>query len=154
MAWSSKVVTPTASTGEIVWQLGGPTPTLELTSGADTAFADQHNPQQLPNGNVLMFDNGDFQDANAFSEAAEFALDLDAGTYERVWNWDWTGDEIAYLMGDVTRFDNGNTFTNWGASGALVEVTASGEVVWQYEGALGSILGFSDFQTQLGVPVR
>lgn len=140
--------------GTVVWEAGGPTPTLTLSGSADTAFEDQHNPYTLPNGNLLMFDNGPFDLADGFSELAEYEIDTTNHTYTRVWNFDWTGDEVTYLMGDVTRLDNGNTFSNWGISGAMVEVDSGGNVVWQYVSELATTYGFSEFNETMGAPVR
>lgn len=137
--------------GDIVWQMGGDESTMELQGGADTSFMFQHNPQLLANGNVLMFDNGNFQDRSEHSEASEYRIDPSGGTYERVWNFDDGEAHLAQLMGDVTRMANGNTFVNWGAAGQLTEVTEDGEIVWDWQGD-GSILGFTDVRTQLGVP--
>lgn len=142
-------VTKISLAGDVDW-LVGPAGDWTLTSGAETGFAFQHNPYLLPNGNLLVFDNGDFAEQNNYSEASEYSLDVGAKTYERVWNFDWNADESVFLLGDVERFDSGNTLINWGASGTIMEVTSSGDITWQIVSGVGQVFGFSEFSHGIG----
>lgn len=55
----------------------------------------QHSPILLPNGNVMVFDNGDnrnyvptgFDSPSAYSRAVEYAIDEENGTIQQVWSY-------------------------------------------------------------------
>ncbi|MFH1469052.1 MAG: aryl-sulfate sulfotransferase [Pseudomonadota bacterium] len=111
-----------------------------------------HAFQILPDGHVLMYDNGSSE--RGWSRVVEYALDEDSMTSEIVWQypgrlaWDpWW----AAAWGDVERLENGNTLINASAGtntpaetvSRLFEVTPEGDTVWQawlYQG-LGLELG-------------
>lgn len=145
--------------GTVDWVIGATEYSPESTytfTGEDSAFSDQHNAHELANGNVLMLDNGPYcSDVDCYSEATEYALDDTNGTFTEVWNYEWTRDNVVFLMGDVQRFeDDGNTLINWGAKGELMEVTQSGEVVWDLYSALGAVFAFGNQYETVGGVVR
>lgn len=126
------------SNGEIIWRLGGRH--NQFTALTDSVkFSYQHAVRRLPNGNITIFDNGDFRDTNItrdpvnnpdnstnlFSRAAEFKLDEVNHTVKLVWQYinDIT-NSYAYAMGYVQRLSNGNTIIGWGTGyPTLTEVT-------------------------------
>lgn len=110
--------------GEILWACKD-----EGTFGADL-FAEPHDPYLLPNGNVLMFDNGRYREP-LFSRALELAIDPEQGTAEIAWQYRETPDFYSDIMGDANRLSNGNTLVVDATSGRLVEVTPEGEKVWE-----------------------
>ena len=108
------------ASGEIVWELGYDT------------LAQQHDPNMLPNGNVLIFDNGSHRrDAGLpFSRAVE----VNPVNNEVV--WEYTDNPAynffsAYISG-ARRLPNGNTLITEGQFGRMFQVTPDGEVVWEY----------------------
>ncbi|MCD6284801.1 MAG: aryl-sulfate sulfotransferase [Anaerolineae bacterium] len=112
-------------TGQIVWAWGPG----ELDG--------QHKPHMLPNGNLLIFDNGTLR---GYSRVIE----LNPLTEEIVWEYVAEPKESfcsRYISG-AQRLPNGNTLICEGASCHLFEVTPDKEVVWDYvspfkeEGAL------------------
>ena len=77
--------------GELVHWLGPTRPTLELVGDGQWHFA-QHAPELQPNGNLLIYDNGNgrtqgMDDANDFTRTVEYSIDLQAGTIEQVWEY-------------------------------------------------------------------
>jgi uncharacterized protein (UPF0248 family) len=117
---TSTVVRISRKTGDIVWKLGQPT-----VSG-------QHAPTPLPNGNVLIFDNGVHRpdDSMPYSRVIE----VDPKTNEIVWKYQ---DSPAWnffspRMGGAQRLPNGNTLITESSYGRIFEVTKEGEVVWEY----------------------
>src|SRR5205814_10156115 len=93
----STVVMIERATGSIIWRLGPPT------------LAQQHDPRPLPNGNVLIFDNGTHRADNpaTFSRVIE----VDPRTNAVVWEYaDQSLFEFfsPYISG-AQRLANGNT---------------------------------------------
>lgn len=108
------------ASGEITWELGYET------------LAQQHDPNMLPNGNVLIFDNGSHRrDAGLpFSRAIE----VNPATNEIVWEY---ADNPAYnffssYISGARRLPNGNTLITEGQFGRMFQVTPEGEVVWEF----------------------
>ncbi len=116
----STVVMIERATGDIIWQLGSP------------PLAQQHDPRPLPNGNILIFDNGTHRrdHPGTFSRVIE----VDPRTSAIVWQYsDPSMFEFfsPYISG-AQRLANGNTLICEGIHGRLFEVTSGGEVVWEY----------------------
>ena len=108
------------ASGEIVWRLG------------PEVLAQQHDPTLLPNGNVLIFDNGAFRPwiALPFSRVIE----VDPRSNEIVWEYQ---DAPLYAffspyISGARRLAGGNTLITEGFSGRMFQVTPEGEVVWEY----------------------
>jgi hypothetical protein len=116
----STVVMVERATGNIVWQLGSP------------PLAQQHDPRPLPNGNILIFDNGTHRRDRP--ETFSRVIEVDPRTNEIVWQY--TDPALfefysPYISG-AQRLPNGNTLICEGIFGRLFEVTHAGEVVWEY----------------------
>ncbi len=108
------------STGEIVWRLGG------------EVLAQQHDPSLLPNGNILVYDNGSHsgQHPLPFSRVVE----VDPKSNQVVWQYlDSPAYNFfsAYISG-ARRLPNGNTLITEGQFGRMFQVTPEGDVVWEY----------------------
>ena len=108
------------ASGEIVWEVGYET------------LAQQHDPNMLANGNVLIFDNGSHRrDAGLpFSRVIE----VNPANNEIVWEY---VDNPAYnffsaYISGARRLPNGNTLITEGQFGRMFQVTPEGEVVWEY----------------------
>jgi hypothetical protein len=102
-------------TGEIVWAWGPG----ELDG--------QHKPTMLPNGNILIFDNGT---RRGWSRVIE----LDPLGGRIVWEYRGTPKESffsPYISG-AQLLPNGNVFICEGGPGRLFEVTREKEIVWEY----------------------
>lgn len=86
-----------------------------------------HHPTMLPNGNILIFDNGS---RRKYSRVIE--LNPITGTID----WEYTGDPpstfYSYGKGSAQRFVNGNTLICEGDRGRVFEVTPQGEIVWEW----------------------
>ncbi len=116
----STIIKIKRQTGEIVWKLGAP------------PLSAQHAPAPLPDGNILIFDNGPHRldQVSTFSRAIE----VNPTTSEIVWKyqepipWNFYSPHIS----NAQRLPNGNTLINEGAFGRFFEVTSLGEVVWEY----------------------
>lgn len=106
--------------GRPAWQFGP-----DVLSG-------QHTPEELDDGRILVFDNGNFRlgSSTPFSRVVE----LDPATMSVGWEY---ADPLrpaffSPFMGGAQRLHNGNTLITESATGRLFEVTPSQEVVWEY----------------------
>jgi hypothetical protein len=116
----STIVKIKRRTGEIVWKVGAP-----LLYG-------QHAPTPLPNGNILIFDNGCHRtdDILPFSRV----LEVNPSTNGIIWKYQEAipSNFFSPLISNAERLPNGNTLINEGWFGRFFEVTQDGEVVWEY----------------------
>jgi len=94
----SEIMKISRATGEILWRMGSPrgefTFVGEHEENAPYYFARQHNVLRLPNGNISLFDNGEFHQP-PYSRGVEYALD--------------EVNKVATLVSEV-RYPNGNIF--------------------------------------------
>lgn len=92
----------------------------------------QHDPDVLPNGEILLFDNqGQFADPDAgFSRI----LQIDPQTNAITWQYKGNADQKfdSNIRADQQRLANGNTLITESSGGRLLEVTDSGEIVWEF----------------------
>ena len=98
--------------------------------GPDT-LAHQHHAQMLPNGNVLIFDNGTHRrGAPGFSRVVE----VNPETNEIVWTYqaEILLAFVSFMVSGAERLSNSGTLITEGATGRIFEVTADGETVWEY----------------------
>ena len=123
------------STGNFIWRMGGTTcKNNEFTFFNDgingfVGFSHQHNISRLSNGNLLMFDNGNLKNPQ-YSRAVEYSINESAKTATKVWEYRATPDVFQSAMGNVTRFNNGNTLINWGYS-KITEVKADNSLAFE-----------------------
>jgi hypothetical protein len=116
----STVVMIDRRTGEIYWKLGAP------------PLSGQHAPTILPNGHILLFDNGPHRLDQTFPFSR--VLEIDPATKEIVWKYQETpvSNFFSPRISNAQRLPNGNTLINEGWFGRFFEVTPEGAVVWEY----------------------
>ena len=143
------------STGEVVWQMGPHYPGAydfskksfigDVPRPVDS-ISGQHDAHLIPKGlpgegNVLIFDNqgtGGFPPVYLELFQGSRVVEVDPLTEEIVWQYDglasgsqfWTF--MSYHMSNARRLPNGNTLICEGDFGRLFQVTAAGEIVWEY----------------------
>jgi arylsulfotransferase ASST len=116
----STVVLIDRSTGNVIWRLGSP------------PLAQQHDPRPLPNGNLLIFDNG----AHRRDHPAPFSrvIEVNPRTNAIVWEYSEPSlfDFFSPYLSSAQRLPNGNTLICEGCQGRVFEVTHQGQIVWEY----------------------
>ena len=117
-------------TGALRWRFGGRRNQFTLVGDPLGGFGIQHDVRLLPNGHLLLFDNGNFHNPPE-SRAVEYALDTLAMTATLVWEFRRAPPVFAPFVGSVQRFQNGHTLIGYGAAGIMTEVSAQGTMVWQ-----------------------
>jgi hypothetical protein len=127
----SQVVKIDSATGAVVWKLGGMGSDFQFVGDSFNGFSMQHGARELPNGNILMFDNGD-EHAPPQSRAAEYQLDFTNRTATLVWQYVAPLSIQGMAMGYAQRLPNGNTLIAYGTAQPprVQEVNPAGEVVW------------------------
>ena len=108
------------ASGQIRWSLGAP------------PLAQQHAPTPLPNGNLLIFDNGTHRLDHPIPHSR--VIEVDPVTGEIVWTYQehYPFDFFSPFISNAQRLPNGNTLICEGSFGRLFEITPAGEVVWEY----------------------
>lgn len=114
------------ATRKIVWAERGP-------------WLTQHDPDMLPNGNILLFDNMGDTTPTGRSRVLEF----DPMTKEMVWIYNGSQDKPleSLIRASQQRLDNGNTLITESESGRLLEVSSAGAIVWEYMNPHTRMLG-------------
>ena len=112
------------SAGEIIWRMGGSMcknnqfSFINDTNNDDNGFfgfSHQHSISLLPNGNILMFDNGNMR-KHQYSRTVEYQIDELNKTATKVWEYRYSPDIFQLIEGSATRLSNGNTLINWVSS--------------------------------------
>ncbi len=109
-------------TGDIKWKWGHGLGEL----------AHPHDPHQLPNGNLLIFDNGAHRpgvDVNV-----SLVIELNPKTREIVWEYKGSppSDFYSAVCSGTQRLPNGNTLICAATQGRIFEITEKGEIVWEF----------------------
>lgn len=104
---------------KVVWATRGP-------------WLGQHDPDVLPNGDILLFDNqGQLADPQAGQSRI---LQINPETNGITWEYKGTAEQKfdSNIRADQQRLANGNTLITESSGGRLLEVTPEGEIVWEY----------------------
>jgi len=100
----------------------------EIITWAQTGmWVFQHQPTQLENGNLLLFDN---RGNNGRSKVIEF----NPLTQEIIWAYRGDANNNFYTedCGSCQRLPNGNTLITESRSGRIFEVTPGNKIVWEF----------------------
>ena len=114
------------------WEALGVPPPLKIVGDPYGEFCAQHSAKLLPNGHLLLFDNGwecpldpetgaPRRVVEEFSRVVEYALDLDKGqaTFVRHHSLHGSFSMFTQYQGHVEVMDNKNWLLSWGFSPAL-----------------------------------
>jgi len=113
------------STGSIMWRLGGKNNQFTFINDPER-FSYQHDIRRIPNGNITLFDNGNYHSPN-YSRVIEYSLDEVNRTVTLVWQYRNTPEIYGSSMGSAQRLSNGNTIIGWGSTNpTLTEVRPDG----------------------------
>jgi hypothetical protein len=117
-----------SSTGQVTAQIGGKHPTERLGAGAATAY--QHDAQELPNGDISVFDNGGVPKVHPQSRGVILAVNPTTKTDTLVGEYEHPTPLSAGSQGSVQALENGNMLIGWGAEPYVSEYTAGGSLVF------------------------
>jgi len=134
--------------GDLLWRWGNPA-SHDAGGKSEQRLFYQHDPTFLsaPSGELrlLVFNNGgDRPDKKNRSEVLELVLPFDAergfatpprapfGPATPVWRYEDAETFYSAFISGARRLSSGNTLICSGAPGRIFEVTAKGEIVWDY----------------------
>jgi hypothetical protein len=91
----------------------------------------QHDPDPLPNGEMMVFDNRGYGGPGGASRIMQF----DPTSREVSWSYRGTPRRPFHseVLGSQQKLPNGNVLVTSSKAGRIFEVTPSGERVWEYE---------------------
>lgn len=112
-------------TGQIIWRLGGEQNQFTFRGDQLNGFSHQHGIRKLPNGNVILFDNGNLRSPHA-SRAVEYRLDERNKIAQLVWEYRPDPPLYGFALGFAQRLENENTLINFGTAQRIIEVDPSG----------------------------
>ncbi len=115
----SEIMKISRATGEVMWRMGSPrgeyTFIGEHEENAPYYFARQHNIVRLPNGNISIFDNGQFH-TPPYSRAVEYSIDEVNKVATMVSEWRYPdGNIFCATAGNAQQLPNGGWFIGYGA---------------------------------------
>ncbi len=123
------------STGDLLWRMGGNN--NDFTFHNDMyAFSCQHDIRRLPNGNLTLFDNGNYHDP-PFTRVIEYQVDEISHEASIVWEYVNPLGYTSPSMGSIQRLENGNTLIGWGSRNDMesipewVEITPNGATAFE-----------------------
>lgn len=114
----SEIMKISRETGAIMWRMGSPrsdfTYVGEHEENAPFYHARQHNIIRLPNGNISLFDNGQFH-SPPYSRAVEYSLDEANKVATLVSEWRYpNGNIFCATAGNAQKLSNGGWFIGYG----------------------------------------
>lgn len=116
------------NTGEVIWQFGGTKSDFTLSGDPLNGFGGQHYARVLPDGHILMYDNGTNHDPGE-SRAVEYALDESGKTATMAWEFRHGPRIFTTFMGSAQRLPDGNTLIGYSTDATIVLVDPDGNVV-------------------------
>ncbi len=118
-----------AQSGQIVWRLGGMHSSFEMGPGTGTAW--QHDPIELPDGSISIFDNGAAPEVHSQSRGVIVSLNRQSGTATLVGRFTHAPPLIAESEGNMQALGNGDWFIGWGQEPYFSELNAEGNVLFE-----------------------
>jgi len=115
---SNTVMVVDRKSGKVVWAWG------------PGILEGPHMPTMLPNGNILVYDNGKHiaETARKYTRI----LEINPITEKIVWEYGTNKEFYSPSRGSNNRLSNGNTLIADSDNGRLFEVTKEGELVWEF----------------------
>ncbi|MBN2764021.1 MAG: aryl-sulfate sulfotransferase, partial [Bacteroidales bacterium] len=126
MAHQDEITKVDRRTGEVIWRMGGKNNQFTFVNST-RPFTRQHDARRLPNGNIIVFDDGTFS-TPFYSRAVEYKIDEDSMIATQVWEFDHGKTIQSTHKGSVQRLLNGNTLIGWGGFGSNPAVPSATEV--------------------------
>ena len=117
-----------ASTGQILWRLGGKESSFRMGPGASPAW--QHDAREEQNGTISFFDNGGTPKVHSQSRVIVLALDKQTMTATLVSSFVHPTPLLAASQGDFEPLPGGGWFVGWGQEPFFSEYSASGKLLF------------------------
>jgi hypothetical protein len=132
----NQIMSIDSNTGAVLWRIGGAKGDYTFLDDPLGGFDKQHAVKILPNGNLLLFDNGT-EHSPLETRGVEYQLDHTAKTARMVWQYRHDPALYAGFVGWIERLANGNTWVAFAFLGRVVEADSNGKVVWEGQFRVG-----------------
>jgi hypothetical protein len=126
----SQVMSIDPNSGAVLWRVGGAKGNYKFVDDPLGGFSKQHAVKVLPNGNLLLFDNGTDHSPSE-SRGVEYQLDSTGKTARMVWEYRHPKPLFARFVGWVQRLKNGDTWVAFALLGRVVEADPTGKALWE-----------------------
>lgn len=134
LANANTVLELDATTGEVRRQLGGPGG--YTVNGQEDGWSRPHDARWCRDGTLMVVA---FDDTTPYM--SRYTVDDAARDVREGWTWGRGEDWNVIAQSEAHEMENGNVLFALGTSGALVEVTEDGEVVWEASADVGYWFG-------------
>jgi hypothetical protein len=125
-----------ASTGTVIWRLGGRRNQFTFLDAPEKGFAAQHGVRAIAPGALLLLDNlGDTTE----SRAERYAIDEGKRTARLVRSHGSVPGVVTEIGGSVQDLPGGRTLVSFGTAGRVEEYDAAGRVLWRIDGNAGYV---------------
>jgi hypothetical protein len=114
--------------GQIAWRIGGKHSSFAM--GPGTGIAYQHDPRELPDGTISVFDNGASPTVHSQSRGVVLSVDLQRKSVTRVSQIVHTPPLVAESQGNMQALPNGDWFVGWGQVPEFSEFDAGGNLLF------------------------
>jgi hypothetical protein len=114
-----------AATGQIRWRLGGKHTSFAGAPATRTAY--QHDPRELPDGTISIFDNGSSPTVHPQSRAIVVRLEPQSRTVTLLAQLTHTPALVVESQGNVQALPGGDWFIGWGQEPFFSESSPSGQ---------------------------
>ena len=132
----SEIIKFNRQSGDLIWRLGGPMNDFIFIDDPLHGPNRQHDARRLPNGNIMIFDNGDGRQL-PFTRVVEYEINEIELTATLVWQYSHPDGHVSLNQGCAQRLENGNTLISWGGVSGhgqiITEVDYSGNRVLEFE---------------------
>ena len=116
-------------TGQIAWRLGGKQSSFTMGPGTNTAW--QHDPRELPDGTISIFDNGASPKVHSESRGILVSLNPQQKTATLVGQLTHGPSSLlADSQGNLQALPNGNWFLGWGQIPDFSELSSTGQLLF------------------------
>jgi len=117
-----------ARSGRIVWRLGGKRSSFRMAPATRTAW--QHDPRELGDGSISIFDNGASPAVKRQSRGIVVRVDARRGTATLVSQLTHSPPLLADSQGNLQVLENGDQFIGWGEVPEFSEFGPSGQLLF------------------------
>ncbi|MGH2880336.1 MAG: arylsulfotransferase family protein [Solirubrobacteraceae bacterium] len=124
---TSTVYDISATTGRVLWRIGGKYPSFKM--GAGTGIAWQHDARWQPDHTITIFDDGATPQRHSQSRAIRLVIDWKHRAVHLVGRYIHTPALLAGSQGSEQILPNGDAFVGWGERPYFTEFTPTGQVV-------------------------
>ena len=137
----SEIIKFNRQSGELIWRLGGVMNDFTFINDPLNGPNKQHDARRLPNGNIMIFDNGSGRQL-PFTRVVEYEINEIELTATLIWEYSHPDGHVSLNQGCAQRLENGNTLISWGGVSGhgqiITEVDYSGNRVLEFEYPDGS----------------